>query len=176
MGSTKPIKRTVSIKRTVWKLRTTFLPYSQCTYLLSRIFHTHIVKRVLIQFPTMNTTVCHFMKCFFQRGVAECRHAAIPLSSCSINTTLQGFQMRYITLLYLKGLKSYQLSKFKCQHFTPLSLVNRTFHLHFCWYLLSPFRYIKVIYLFWKPWSVLLMLQELKCVAACLHSATPLWI
>ena len=59
-------------------------------------------------------------KCYFLRGVAECRHAATPLSSYSINTTLQGFQMRYITLLYLKGLKSYQLSKFKCQHFTPL--------------------------------------------------------
>ena len=87
-------------------------------------------------------------KCYFLRGVAECRHAATPLSSYSINTTLQGFQMRYITLLYLKGLKSYQLSKFKCQHFTPLSLVNRTFHLHFCWYLLSPLRYNKVIYLF----------------------------
>ena len=81
------------------------------------------------------TFVCHFMKqkCYFQRGVAECRHAATPLSSYSINTTLQGFQKRYITLLYLKGLKSYQLSKFKCLHFTPLSLVNRTFHLHFSW-------------------------------------------
>ena len=79
--------------------------------------------------------VCCLMKqnCYFQRGVAECRHAATPLSSYSINTTHQGFQKRYITLLYLKGLKSYQPSKFKCLHFTPLSLVNRTFHLHFCW-------------------------------------------
>ena len=83
-------------------------------------------------------------KCYFQRGVAERRHAATPLSSYSINTTLQGFQKRYITLLYLKGLKSYQLSNFKCLHFTPLSLVNRTFHLHFCWYLLSPLTYNKV--------------------------------
>ena len=76
-----------------------------------------------------------FMKqnCYFLRGVAECRHASTPLSSYSINTTHQGFQKRYITLLYLKGLKSYQPSKFKCLHFTPLSLVNRTFHLHFCW-------------------------------------------
>ena len=90
-------------------------------------------------------------KCYFLRGVAECRHAATPLSSYSINTTLQGFRMRYITLLYLKGLKSYQLSKFKCLHFTPLSLVNRTFHLHFCWYLLSHLRYNKAKYLFSKP-------------------------
>ena len=72
-------------------------------------------------------------KCYFLRGVAECRHAATPMSSYSINTTLQGFQKRYITLLYLKGLKSYQLSKFKCLHFTPLSLVNWTFHLLFSW-------------------------------------------
>ena len=66
--------------------------------------------------------VCCLMKqnCYFQRGVAECRHATTPLSSYCINTTLQGFQKRYITLLYLKGLKSYQLSKFKCLHFTPL--------------------------------------------------------
>ena len=71
-----------------------------------------------------------FMKqnCYILRGVAECRHAATPLSSYSINNTHQGFQKRYITLLYLKGLKSYQPSKFKCLH-----LVNQTFHLHFCW-------------------------------------------
>ena len=47
-------------------------------------------------------------KCYFLRGVAECRHAVTPLSSYSIITTLQGFQKRYITLLYLKGLKRYQ--------------------------------------------------------------------
>ena len=42
-----------------------------------------------------------FMKqnCYFLRGVAECRHASTPLSSYCINTTLQGFQMRYLTLL-----------------------------------------------------------------------------
>ena len=50
--------------------------------------------------------------CYFQRGVVEFRHAATPLSSYSINTTHQGFQKRYITLLYLKGLKSYQPSNF----------------------------------------------------------------
>ena len=75
--------------------------------------------------------------CYILRGVAECRNAATPLSSYSINDTHQGFQKRYITLLYLKGLKSYQPSKFKCLRFTPLSLVNRTFHLLFCWYLLK---------------------------------------
>ena len=47
-------------------------------------------------------------KYYFPRGVAECKHVATPLSSYSINTTLQGFQERYITLLYLKGLKRYQ--------------------------------------------------------------------
>ena len=104
--------------------------------------------------------VCCLMKknCYFQRGVTECRHAATPLSFYSINTTHQGFQKRYITLFYLKGLKSYQPSKSKCLHFTPLSLVNRTFHLHFCWYLLSPLMYNKDKYLFWKPWSVVIML------------------
>ena len=104
--------------------------------------------------------LCCLMKqnCYFHRGVAECRHASTPLSSYCINTTHQGFQKRYITLFYLKGLKSYQPSKFKCLRFTPLSLVNRTFHLRFCWYLLSPLRYNKVKYLFWKPWCVVLML------------------
>ena len=74
-----------------------------------------------------------FMKqnCHFQRCIAQCKHTTMPLSSYSINTTHQGFQKRYITLFYLKGLKSYQPSKFKCLHFTPFSLVNRTFHLHF---------------------------------------------
>ena len=53
-------------------------------------------------------------KYYFLRVMAECRHAATPLSSYSIDTTLQGFQKRYITLLYLKGLKSYQE---KCKNF-----------------------------------------------------------
>ena len=33
--------------------------------------------------------------------MAECKHAITPLSFCSINTTLQGFQMRYITCTIL---------------------------------------------------------------------------
>ena len=81
-----------------------------------------------------------FMKqnCHFQRSMAQCKHATTPLSSYSINTTHQGFQKRYITLLYVKGLKSYQQ---KCKwkvRFTPFYLVNRTFHLYFCfccWFL-----------------------------------------
>ena len=139
-------------------------PFIFCGIQISR----HIYRNVLYNLWNYTTyssrkwmlVVCCLMKqnCYFLRGVAECRHAATPLSSYCINTTHQGFQKRYITLLYLKGLKSYQPSKFKCLHFTPLSLVNRTFHLHFCWYLLSPLRYNKVKYLFWKPWSVVLML------------------
>ena len=123
-------------------------------------YHLHIASKSKYSSWKWMWVVCCLMKqnCYFQRVMAECRHAATPLSSYSINTTHQGFQKRYITLFYLKGLKSYQPSKFKCLHFTPLSLVNRTFHLHFCWYLLSPLRYNKVKYLFWKPWSVVLML------------------
>ena len=54
--------------------------------------------------------ICCLMKqnCYFQRNVAECRHVATPLSSYSINTTHQGFQKRYLTMLYLKRLKRYQ--------------------------------------------------------------------
>ena len=63
-----------------------------------------------LQFPTMNVRrlLSYEAKLLFLRGVAECRHAARPLSSYSINTTHQGFQKRYLTLLYLKGLKRYQ--------------------------------------------------------------------
>ena len=49
-----------------------------------------------------------------QIGVAQCKSTATLLSTKAINTTRQHFQMRYITLFYLKWLKSYQLSKFKC--------------------------------------------------------------
>ena len=61
--------------------------------------------------------------CHFQRGLAECKHKATPLSSYSINTTLESFQKRYITLLYVKGLKSYQQkckwTRLKRLHFQP---------------------------------------------------------
>ena len=78
-------------------------------------------------------SVCHMKQnCHFQRSMAQCKHATTPLSSYSINTTLQGFQKRYITLLYLKGLKRYQQ---KCKwkvRFTKESGVKCR-HLNFWW-------------------------------------------
>ena len=114
--------------------------------------------------------LCLFMKqdCHFDRGLALYKHATLPLSFLGINTTLLGFPKRCITLVYLKGLKSYQPSKFKRVDFLPLYLVKRTFRLHFYWQLLSPFRYTKVIYLFGKPRSVLMMPEKLKGGIACL--------
>ena len=50
-------------------------------------------------------------------GIVKYENVAMPLSTLGINTTHQHFQMRYITLFYLKGLKSYQLSKFECVDF-----------------------------------------------------------
>ena len=47
-------------------------------------------------------------------GIAQYENAAIPLRSRGISTTHQHFQMRYITLIYLKGLKSYWLKQ-KCK-------------------------------------------------------------
>ena len=91
-----------------------------------------------------------------------------------IITTLLGFPKRYITLVYLKGLKSYQPSKFKRVDFLSFYLVKRTFRLHFYWQLLSPLRYTKVIYLFGKPRSVVIMPEKLKGGVACLCCARPL--
>ena len=48
-------------------------------------------------------------KCQIQMGVGLYKNAATPLRTRGINTTHQHFQMRYITLIYLKGLKSYWL-------------------------------------------------------------------
>merc|ERR1739844_211584 len=53
-------------------------------------------------------------------------------------------------------------------------LVKRTFRLHFYWQLLSPLRYTKVIYLFGKPRSVVIMPEKLKGGVACLCCARPL--
>ena len=63
----------------------------------------------MVQFLKMNVSrlLSYEAKLLFSEGVAECRHVATPLSFYS-NITTQGFQKRYITLLYLKGLKSYQ--------------------------------------------------------------------
>ena len=52
-------------------------------------------------------------KYLLQIGVTQHKNAAMPLSTSGINTTLQHFQMRYITSFKLKGLKSYHLSKFE---------------------------------------------------------------
>ena len=54
--------------------------------------------------------LCLFMKqnCHFDRGLAQYKHATPPLSFSGIITTLLGFPKRYITLVYLKGLKSCQ--------------------------------------------------------------------
>ena len=52
-------------------------------------------------------------KCKLQIGVAQYENAASLLSTSGINTKHQHFQMRYITLLYLKVLKIYK-SKSKC--------------------------------------------------------------
>ena len=100
--------------------------------------------------------LCLFMKqnCHFDRGLAQYKHASLPMSFLGINNTLLGFPKRCIILVYLKRLKSYQPSNFKRVDFLSLYLVKRTFRLHFYWQFLSPLRYTKVIYLFGKPRSV----------------------
>ena len=60
-------------------------------------------------------------------GIVKFKNVAMPLSTSGINTTHQHFQMSYITLFYLKGLKSYKLSKFECADF--LSKIDFTFRL-----------------------------------------------
>ena len=52
--------------------------------------------------------LCQIMKqnCHFDRGLTQYKHATPPLSFSGIITTLLGFPKRYITLVYLKGLKS----------------------------------------------------------------------
>ena len=47
-------------------------------------------------------------------GIAKCKNVATPFSPKGINTTHQYFQMRYVNLFQLKGLKSYQLQQ-KCK-------------------------------------------------------------
>ena len=113
--------------------------------------------------------------CHFDRGVAQYKHAIPPLSFSGIITTLLGFPKRCITLIYIKGLKSYQPSKCKRVDFLPLYLVKQTFRLHFYWQLLSPLRCTKVIYLFGKSRSVVIMPEKLKGWVACLYCTRPLW-
>ena len=61
-------------------------------------------------------------KCQIQMGIAQYKNAATPLRTRDINNTHQHFQMRYITLIYLKRLKSYQPSNFEC----AVSVVKQT--------------------------------------------------
>ena len=65
-------------------------------------------------------------KCQLQMGMAQYRNIATPFSTRGINTTHQFFQMNYIILPYLKGLKNYQL-EFKC----ILCFTTETAHLKF---------------------------------------------
>ena len=111
--------------------------------------------------------------CHCDRGLSQYKHATLPLSFSGIITTLLGFPKRYITLVYLKGLKSYQPSKFKRVDFLSFYLVKRTFRLHFYWQLLSHLRYTKAIYLFGKPRSMVIMPEKLKGEITCLHYARP---
>ena len=143
---------------------------------MKRIFGLQGFKHYLYSKERMKPIICLFMKqnCHFDRGLAQHEHATPPLSFSGIITTLLSFSKRYITLLYLKGLKSCQPSNFKRFDFFPLYLVKRTFCLHFYWQLLSPLRYTKVIYLFGKPRSVVIMPENLKGGVACLYCARPL--
>ena len=65
--------------------------------------------------PKLSTKSCLMkQKCQLQTGIVKYENAATPLSTSGINTTHQHFQMRYIALFQLKGLKSYQ-PKYKCK-------------------------------------------------------------
>ena len=76
--------------------------------------------------PKLSTKSCFMkQKHHLQIGVTQHKNAATLLSTSGINTTRQQFQMRYITLFQLKGLKSYQLSKFECVDFN--SKIDFTF-------------------------------------------------
>ena len=76
--------------------------------------------------PKLSTKSCVIkQKCHLQIGVTQHKSAAKPLSTSSINTTRQHFQMRYVTLFLLRGLKSYKLSKFECVDFN--SKIDFTF-------------------------------------------------
>ena len=66
-------------------------------------------------------------KCQNQMGVGRYKNAATSLRTKGINTTYQHFQMRYITLIYLKGLKSYQPSSFEY----VISVLKQTLHFYF---------------------------------------------
>ena len=66
-------------------------------------------------------------KCQIQMGVGQYKNAGTPLRTRGINTTHQHFQMSYINLIYLKGIKSYQPPNFEC----VVSVVKQTLHFYF---------------------------------------------
>ena len=66
-------------------------------------------------------------KCQIQIGIAQFKNAATPLTTRGIDTTQQHFQMRYVTLLQLKRLKSYQPSNFKFE----VSIVKQALNFYF---------------------------------------------
>ena len=56
-----------------------------------------------------STVLIGKQKCQVQMVIVQYKDAAKALISRGINTTHQCFQMRYVTLILVKGLKSYQL-------------------------------------------------------------------
>ena len=104
-------------------------------YFFPGLYNLFVKNMYIYSKERMKPHTCLFMKqnCQLDRGLAQYKNAILPLSFLGINTTLLGFPKRYITLVYLKGLKSYQPSKFKRVDFLPLYLVKRTFRLHFFW-------------------------------------------
>ena len=57
--------------------------------------------------PKLSTKSCFIkQKCQIQMGISKYENLATPRSTRGINTTHQHFQMRYVTLFLLKGLKS----------------------------------------------------------------------
>ena len=100
--------------------------------------------------------------CNFDRGLAQYKHATLPLSFLGINTKLLGFPKRCITLVYLKGLKSYQPSKFKRVDFLLLYLVKQTFRLHFYWLIIYSFYSIKANYSFYNIKVIIYSFYNIK--------------
>ena len=66
-------------------------------------------------------------KCQIQMDVGQYENIATQLRTRGIDTTLQNFQMRYITLIYLKGLKSYHSPDFEFL----VSVVKQTLQYYF---------------------------------------------
>ena len=94
--------------------------------------------------------------------IEQYKNAAKPLITRGINTTHQHFQMRYITLLYLKQLKSYQASKFK-----RVDLLSKTDITFLLWLItFEPFE-LKQSYI--PHWKVLVCVQCLRTSMVWLH-------